>query len=144
MRRDERGSTIPMIVILAAVLLLALVLVVNASTAFMQRQRLNTLADGAALYGADLGASGVYGEGLPAERLLQEKAAVERVVADYLRSVGAYERYPGLTVVASVDPAARTVTVTLGAPVDLPTKMPGTPLSPTVQASGTAAVNVME
>lgn len=142
MRRDEEGSVIPLIVGLAGVLVLALAVVVNASSAFLQRQSLDTLADGAALHGADLGAAGVYAEGLPAERLLQEERAVRAAVQDYLRRVGAYETYGDIVVAVRVDPAARAVTVTLSAPLDLPLRVPGTPGRPTVSASGRAAVTL--
>ena len=142
MRRDDRGSAIPLIVGLAGVLVLAIAVVVNASSAFMQRQSLDTLADGAALYGADIGSAGVYAEGLPAERLLQEERAVRVAVQDYLRRVGAYETYGDIAVVARVDPAARAVTVVLSAPLDLPLTVPGTPSRPTVSATGRAAVTI--
>ncbi|UUZ60136.1 Tad domain-containing protein [Nocardioides sp. B-3] len=82
----------------ATVLLMGIALVINASSAYLQRQSLDTLADGAALRGADLGAAGVYGEGLSVDRLLQEKGAVEKVVVAYLQSVGADKTYPGLDV----------------------------------------------
>lgn len=141
-RRDERGSTIPLIVGLAAVLLMGIALVINASAAYLQRQSLDTLADGAALRGADLGAAGVYGEGLSVERLLQEKGAVEKVVVAYLQSVGADKTYPGLEVDARVNFADRSVTVTLSAPVDLPMHIPGSPSQPVVGASSTAAVTI--
>lgn len=141
-RRDERGSTIPLIVGLATVLLMGIVLVINASSAYLQRQSLDTLADGAALRGADLGAAGVYGEGLGVERLLQEKGAVERVVVAYLESVGAHRTYPGLDVDARVNVVDRSVTVTLSAPLDLPMHIPGSPARPVVGASSTAAVRI--
>lgn len=144
MRRcDERGSTIPLLVGLATVLLLGIALVINASSAYLQRQSLDTLADGAALRGADLGAAGVYGEGgLTEARLLQEKGAVEKVVTAYLQSVGADKTYPGLKVDARVNLADRSVTVTLQAPVTLPLRIPGSPAKPVVGASSTAAVTI--
>ncbi len=142
MRGEERGSAIPLIVGLAGVLVLAIAVVVNASAAFMQRQSLDTLADGAALHGADIGSAGVYAEGLPADRLLQEERAVRAAVQDYLRRVGAYDSYGDIVVVARVDAAARAVTVTLSAPVDLPLTVPGTPVRPMVSASGRAAVTI--
>ncbi|MEO5662403.1 MAG: pilus assembly protein TadG-related protein [Nocardioides sp.] len=141
-RRDERGSTIPLIVGLATVLLMGIALVINASAAYLQRQSLDTLADGAALRGADLGAAGVYGEGLDVERLLQEKGAVEKVVVAYLQSVGADQTYPGLEVDARVNFLDRSVTVFLSAPVDLPLRIPGAPTQPVVGASSTAAVTI--
>ncbi len=143
-RRDERGSTIPLIMGLATVLLMGIALVINASSAYLQRQSLDTLADGAALRGADLGAAGTYGEGLDAERLLQEKGAVEKVVVAYLELVGAYTTYPGLTVDARPNVIDRSVTVTLSAPVDLPLRIPGSPKAPVVGASSTAAVTIQD
>jgi hypothetical protein len=141
-RRDERGSSIPLIVGLAAVLLMGIALVINASSAYLQRQSLDTLADGAALRGADLGAAGVYGEGLDQGRLLQEEGAVRKVVVAYLQSVGADKTYPGLEVGARVNVADRSVTVTLEAPVSLPLHIPGSPMKPVVGATSTAAVTI--
>ena len=143
-RHDERGSTIPLIVGLATVLLLGVALVINASSAYLQRQGLDTLADGAALRGADLGAVGVYAEGLTQERLLQETGAVEKEVRAYLGSIGADKTYPGLVVSARVNTADRSVTVTLSAPVRLPLHIPGSPTKPVVRASSTAAVTISD
>lgn len=143
-RRDERGSTIPLLIGLAAVLLMGIALVINGSSAYLQRQSLDTLADGAALRGADLGAAGVYADGgLTQVRLLQEKRAVEKVVVDYLASVGAFQTYPGLDVDAEVNTADRSVTVFLKAPLDLPMHIPGSPRKPVVGASSTAAVTIV-
>lgn len=141
--RGERGSTIPLIVGLATVLLMGAALVVNASSAYLLRQNLDTLADGAALRGADLGAAGVYGEGLTDQRLLQERGAVERVVVAYLHSVDAYSRYPDLRVAARVNLLDRSVTVVLTAPVTLPMHIPGSPVRPSVSASSTATVTII-
>src|SRR3954469_16804671 len=72
--------------------------VTDASAAYLQRQGLDTLADGAALTAADSGASGeqAYGNGLDAD--LHLDADVARAAAfTYLHRVGAYSRYPGLT-----------------------------------------------
>lgn len=140
--RDERGSIIPLIIGMSAVLLLGVALVVNASSAYLQRQGLDTLADGAALRGADLGAAGVYGEGLTQERLLQETRTVTEEVTAYLHAVGADKTHPGLEVDARVNTAERSVTVTLRAPVELPLRIPGSPAEPLVAASSTAAVTV--
>ena len=64
--RDERGSVTVLIVGLAVVLLMMAAVVTDASAAYLQRQGLDTLADGAALTGADAGASGdeAYAGGL--------------------------------------------------------------------------------
>lgn len=140
--RDEAGQATLFIIGITATLLMAIAMVVDASAAYLQRQSLDTLADGAALRGADLGAAGVYAEGLPAERLLPEAGAVRAAVHDYLRAVGAHQRYPGLQVGVRLDSAARSVTVTLDAPLDLPLRVPGSPDAPRVGASSTAAVEV--
>lgn len=141
--RDERGSTIPLIVGLAFVLLMGIVVVVDASAAYLQRQGLDTLADGAALRGADLGSVGTYANGIPDDRLDQLEVQVDRAVAAYLRDSGAYEKYPGIRHTSVVDEAEAKVTVQLSAPLDLPLTIPGSPDEPTVGATGTAAVTVL-
>lgn len=142
MTRDERGQTTLLIVGFATVLMFAVAVVVDASAAFLQRQGLDSLADGAALYAADLGSAGVYTEGIPEDRLLQQAEEVRAAALAYLDLVGAHEKYPGIEPSVRVDPAGRSVTVTLRAPLDLPLTMPGAPDSTLVGASGTAAVEV--
>ena len=141
-RRDERGQVTLLIIGFAGILLMAIVVVIDASAAYLQRQGLDNLADGAALYGADLGSSGVYEEGLDAERLSQREAAVEAAVRDYLARADAASTYPGIDVGVRIDPVGRSVTVRLEAPIDLPLTIPGSPANPVVRASSTAAVTV--
>lgn len=140
--RDEQGQVTLLIIGFASILLMAIVMVIDASAAYLQRQGLDSLADGAALYGADLGASGVYEQGLDAERLSQQEAAVGAAVRDYLARAGAGRTYPGIDVGVRIDPVGRSVTVRLEAPLDLPLTIPGSPSNPTVAASSTAAVTV--
>ena len=143
-RRDERGQGTVLIVGLATVLAMTIALVVDSTAAYLQRQGLNTLADGAALRGADLGATGrdVYEAGVPADRLELTAAQVRQAVDAYLRSTGAYSRYPGLSYRVRVDPATQSVEVSLSAPLDLPLTVPGSPESATIGASGSAVVGV--
>lgn len=131
-----------MIVGFAVVLAMAVAMVVDASAAYLQRQGLDTVADGAALRGADLGATGreVYIGGVPSGRLNLTTGAVRAAVHDYLASSGAYARYPGLTVDVRLDPTSATVTVHLRAPLDLPLTVPGSPGTATVGATGSAVV----
>ena len=145
-RRDERGQATVLIIGLAAVLAMAVALVVDATAAYLQRQGLDSLADGAALRGADLGATGrdVYEGGVPEDRLAQTAAQVRAAVGDYLRSTGAYTRYPGLSYRVRVDPATQRVEVSLSAPLDLPLTIPGSPERATVGATGAAVVGVDE
>ncbi len=141
--RDDRGSTIPLIIGLALFLIMGIVVVVDASAAYLQRQGLDTLADGAALRGADLGSVGTYANGIPADRLDQLEVQVDRAVAAYLRDSGAYERYPGIQHASDVDETDAKVTVRLSAPLSLPLTVPGSPDRPEIAATGTAAVTVL-
>jgi hypothetical protein len=143
-RRDDRGQASLLIIGLATFLAMAVALVVDATAAYLQRQGLDTLADGAALRGADLGATGrdVYEGGVPAERLELTAAQVRQAVGDYLRGTGAYARYPGLSYRVRVDPASQSVEVSLSAPLDLPLTIPGSPERATIGATGSAVVGV--
>ena len=140
--RDQSGQATIMIVGFAVVLALAIAMVVDATAAYLQRQGLDTVADGAALRGADLGATGheVYTGGVPSGRLDVTADAVRASVRDYLASSGAYAKYPGLSYTVSVDPGASSITVHLRAPLDLPLTMPGSPEVATVGATGSAVV----
>ncbi len=85
-RRDERGQMTLMIVGFAVILMMAVAVVVDASAAYLQRQGLDNLADGAALAGADGGAQGteVYTRGLDGVRADLVADAARRSVRDYL------------------------------------------------------------
>ncbi len=52
-RRDEAGQATVLIIGFAVVLAMVVAVVTDASAAYLQRQGLDTLADGAALAGAD-------------------------------------------------------------------------------------------
>lgn len=140
---DERGQATVLIVGFALLIALLIAVVIDASAAYIQRQGLNTLADGAALHGADLGATGeeVYTGGVPDERLELTRAQAKEGVRRYLADVGAYRRYPGLSFEVVLDPVSRKITVRLDAPLDLPLTFPGSPESASVGATGSAVVN---
>ncbi len=142
--RDERGQATVLIVGFAAVLAMTIALVVDATAAYLQRQGLNTLADGAALRGADLGATGrdVYEGGVPEQRLELTAAQARQAVGGYLRDTGAFARYPGLSYQVRVDPATQRIEVSLSAPLDLPLTIPGSPERATIGATGSAVVGV--
>jgi uncharacterized membrane protein len=142
-RRDERGQTTLLIIGLAMVLLMMTAVVTDASAAYLQRQGLDTIADGAALTGADAGASGdeAYGVGLDADLHLDVDLA-RTAVFGYLRKVGAFERYPGLTAQVSVDEATQRVIVEVHAPIRLPLHVPGSPAHADVAATSAASVGV--
>ena len=141
-RADERGATTVAIIGFFAMLLLVVAVAVDSTAAYVQRQGLDTLADGAALTGADLAAEGreVYTEGVPVEGRLELTASRAReAVAAYLASTGAHDRYPGLSWEVAVE--ATEVTVRVSAPLDLPLDVPGAPAAPRVGSTGTAAVD---
>jgi Putative Flp pilus-assembly TadE/G-like len=144
--RDERGQSTVLIVGLAIFLLMAIVVVVDASAAFLQRQGLDTVADGAALAGADAGsndADTLYGSGVAAhERLEQAEALARAAVADYLNRTGARSRYPGLQYDVGFDPTDNTVIVRIRAPLDLPLTIPGAPDRPVVGTEASAVVQI--
>jgi hypothetical protein len=140
-RRDERGTATPLIIGFSLLLAMTVAVVVDASAAFLHRQGLNTLADGAALFGAEAGAEGaeVYTGGLDPRALALTEAQARAGVRDYLTSVGAFGDFPGLRydVVVRDD----RVVVSVSAPVDLPLSVPGGPQGARVSATGSAVVD---
>ena len=143
--RNEGGTVTLLIVGLAHVLLMMAAVVTDASAADLQRQGLDTLADGAALAGADAGASGAeaYGEGVD-PHLHLDAGLARAAVLGYLHTAGAFARYPGLTVRVSVDPSTQRVVVEVHAPIRLPLHVPGSPEHADVAATGAASVTVDE
>ena len=139
---DERGQVSLLIIGFAVVLLSFAVVVVNSSAAYLQRQGLDSVADGAALQGADLGSVGLLGGIGQEQRLVQSHGEVDAAVREHLRSTGAYDRFPGLRYDVRVDERAGSVTVTVRAPLDLPLTLPGLAWDAPVSATGRAAVYV--
>jgi Flp pilus assembly protein TadG len=133
--RPERGSVAPLIIGLAAVLVLLVAVVVDASAAFLRRQQLDSIADAAALAATD-GVQGeaVYTHGL-GERARIDPAAARRFVGEYVAASGALERFPGLAF--EVHTSADTVVVRLRAPLRLPLRVGD--VGPTTTVTGTAA-----
>ena len=146
MTRDERGQSTVLIVGLAGFLLFAIVVVVDASAAFLQRQGLDTVADGAALAGADAGSRNLetlYGSGVGSQQRLEQAAALARAgVEDYLSRTRARSDYPGLRYDVAFDPTDNSVVVRVSAPLDLPLTIPGSPQRPVVGTVGSAVVQV--
>ena len=145
-RRDDRGQTTVLIVGLAVVLLMAIGVVVDATAAYLHRQGLTNVADGAALAGADAGSrneEALYAEGVGAAVTLeQQRAAAQAAVTDYLRATGARTEYPGLTVAVGFDSSRDSVVVDVRAPLELPLTVPGSPERAMVSASAAAVVTL--
>ncbi len=138
--RDEHGQTAVLIIGFALVIAMTVVVVVDATAAYLRRQALDNLADGAALAATD----GIAGEQVYT-RGLGEQAEVDPVVAramvgDYLASVGAGTRYPGIS--HGVETDGSRVVVRLRAPLDLPLPLPGVATRTQVAATSAAVVVV--
>ncbi|QYJ04246.1 hypothetical protein KUV85_00765 [Nocardioides panacisoli] len=137
---SDRGQASVIIVGFAFVILMLVVVVVDASAAYLKRQSLDSLADGAALRGADLAAQGeeVYSGGLDEGDLALSRAEAHAAVRTYLREVGARRDHPGLTYTVSV--SADRIVVRVTAPADLPLQLPGGAIDTTVTSTGSAVV----
>lgn len=143
--RGERGSTIPMIIGFAIVLILLIGVVTDVSAAYLRRQSLDTLADGAALQGADLGAAGyeLYSSAGVGEKLDLSSGSARSAVEAYLRRVGAYTRYPGLRITGmSLSGDHKKLLVRLSSSVHLPFSIPGGPSTTRVASTGSATVTL--
>lgn len=117
--RDDRGSVLLLGLGLLGVCLLALVVVVDAASAFAQRRQLYSLADTAALGAAQsLDLAAYYAHGASARTRLEAAAVRERAVHS-LHSVQALAPVPGLRIDA-VQTDGVTVRVDLSAPLRLP------------------------
>lgn len=132
-RGDERGAISPLIIGFTLVLLMVIAVVVDASAAFLKRQDLATVAEGAALQAADLGAEGeeVYRGGLGDEPLRLTESSARAAVHDYLAQVGR----SGVSVSVSV--RGDRVVVSLTDTAELPLGLPG--LSRQVEVTGTGS-----
>jgi len=138
--RDERGQVTVMIVGFAFILMVLVAVVTDASAAYLQHSGLDTIADGAALTGADaLDRNAVYNGGLGDEPQLDPVAA-KAAIEQYLIDTDAYGRYPELHVVPVV--SGNQVTVTVTAPLDLPLNVPGADDTATIGATGSAILTL--
>ncbi len=144
--RGEDGQTMLLIVGLAVVLMMAISVVVDATAAFLQRQALATLADGAALAGADAGSRNepdLYSQGIADDRRLDlQRQVAAAAVADHLQQTGAHADHPGLTWSVVVTDGGESVVVRVRAPLDLPLTFPGTPTTAPVAATASATVQL--
>ena len=136
--RREDGTITVMVVGFFIVVALLAVVVVNASAAFLQRQELNNVADGAALAAADaLKAESIYEHGIGEDAPLDPERA-RQIVAAYLSSTG--NTVAGWYVTTDND----RVHVHLERLVDLALKPPGWDSSAQVTADATALLRVSD
>lgn len=115
-------------------------MVVDASAAYLRRQSVNGLADGAALAAADGAQGAALYEGGLGELAPLDPVAARTAVDDYLSSTGATTAFPGLA--WQVSTTGSIVTVRLTTPLDLPLDPAGWADTTTVTATGSAVVQV--
>ena len=116
---NDQGSVLILGIGLLGVCLLALVVVTDAGSAFLQRKNLYAVADAAALAGAQvIDLPNYYRQGATAGTHLDGQAAVAKA-RGYLKSVAILAAHPGL-VVDSVSTDGVNLRVDLSIPVQVP------------------------
>ena len=139
-QRRERGQTSLMIVGFFLVGVLMVAVVVDASAAHLFRQRLDALADGAALAATEgMAVERLYTDGIGAGVEL-DPARARGYARDYLRATGALGRHPGLTL--EVRTLGDLVQVRVAAPLELPLVPPGWADGTSVSSTAAAQVDV--
>ncbi len=117
---SERGSVLLLTIGLAVLALLVVLVVVDASTAFLQRRSLAGVADAAAIAGAQaVDLDRLYADGVAAGIVPLDGAGVEAAVRRQLSQSEAGRAVPGFAL-ESVRTDGRTVTVTVRGALDLP------------------------
>jgi hypothetical protein len=139
-RRPELGSVTPLMAGFAAIVACLIAVVVDGSSAYLQRERLVAVAEAAALSAADgLADEAVYAGHL-GDRAPLDADAARRLVAATLVRAGAARRFPDLSWTVTV--ADRHVVVVLRATVRLPFRPGGLGGRPPVEARAAALVVV--
>ncbi|MRG58862.1 hypothetical protein GE115_03100 [Agromyces sp. CFH 90414] len=132
----DTGSTLPLVVFLS-VLAIVLIIVVTASTSlYLDRKRLFTLADGAALAGSEawsLDSIRVDGDAVAFEL---DDEAVRQSVAEYLAD--AETGLEGVELVAAASGDGRSATVTLRATWRVPIANDLLPIAVPIEVTSTA------
>ena len=137
-RDDERGQVTVLVVGFFVVVATLVAVVVDASAAYLQRQRLSNLADGAALAAADaVDLAALYADGVGASLPLSDAAARQQV-ADYLGVAGADVEGLAWTVGTTADQ----VEVQVSGMLDLPLGVPGVATRIRVTATGAAQASL--
>ena len=134
--KNERGSITPLIIGFTLVVALLVGVVIDASAAFLMRQRLDSIADAAALAGTEeLAGDTAYDGGLDrgADRVAIDGAAARRAVAESIAGAR------GVSDIGfEVHTQERVVEVDVRAPLRLPIPVPG--ISGTIVTGHAASV----
>ncbi|HET6561036.1 MAG TPA: pilus assembly protein TadG-related protein [Marmoricola sp.] len=140
-RTAEEGQTTLLLVGFFLVAALLVVVVVDASAAYLRRQHLDALADGAALAAADaIAGERVYVGGLDQRAEIDPELARAHV-AEHLRAIEAHREYPGLRYHVRTTPDS--VEVSVVAPLELPFSPPGWAEQSRVTGTAAAFVQVV-
>ncbi len=135
--RREDGSTLPLTIAYGMLALLLILVAVAATSVYLERKRLLTLADGAALAGAEAFPLDTVAVDSGELRPALTADAVEREVRDYLDSAP-HASFEGLAVTEATSVDGQSATVSLSAfwrpPVVTWVLPTGIPLSVTVVA----------
>lgn len=110
--RDDDGSTLLLTIFYGFLSLVLILLVVAATSLYLERKRLFTLADGAALVGAEAFELDEVTGGESGIRPTLDSHAVEAAVTDYLE-VAPTERFEDLRMTRAESIDGRSATVTL-------------------------------
>ena len=133
-RDDERGQVTVLVIGFFLVVATLVAVVVDASAAYLQRQRLSNLADGAALAAADaVDLDALYADGV-GDSLPLSTTAAHQQVADYLAVAAADVQGLQWRVTATDDE----VEVQVSGLLDLPLGVPGVAQRVRVTGEGAA------
>lgn len=136
-RRRDEGSTLPLILVFGVVALVLVLVVAAATDLYLERKRLFTLADGAALVGAEsFDLAGVR----PASRGMRPELRSDEVrsaVAGYLAAEPA-DGFEALHLDAATTPDGRSAAVTLSATWRPPVLAPFIPHGLRISTTATA------
>lgn len=135
--RDESGSTLPLIALYAALAGALILVITAASSLYLERKRLFTVADGAALAAAEAWAFSANATGAGAPTVDFDDVALRRAVDDYLVASDAAAGFEQLRLVRVESADGRGVAVVLAAhwrwpglggvaPVDVPLEVVAT------------------
>jgi hypothetical protein len=112
--KGEEGSLLPLTIFYGFLSLVLILLVVAATSLYLERKRLFTLADGAALVGAEAFALDDVSLSAGGPRPLLRSAGVRSAVAGYLDTVP-HDRFESLRLESANTADGRSATVTLSA-----------------------------
>lgn len=112
--KGEEGSLLPLTIFYGALSLVLILLVVAATSLYLERKRLFTLADGAALVGAEAFALDDVSVTAGAPRPVLRSGEVRSAVADYLDEVP-HDQFESLRLESANTADGRSATVQLSA-----------------------------